>query len=86
MQNRRKTAHVPHIRHVGKIGHSRERGQVMAKDTFWVLIETDTDNLGNPDNPQSSEIRDIFRKGDQYGIVDIIRESHIEEIVFKSDK
>lgn len=58
----------------------------MAKDTFWVLIETDPDMFDNPDKPGNAEIRDIFRKGDQYGVVDIVRESHIEEIVFKSDK
>jgi hypothetical protein len=58
----------------------------MAKDTFWVLIETDEDNFDNPDSPGNAEVRDIFREGRNYGIIDIVRESHIEEIVFKSDK
>jgi len=58
----------------------------MAKTTIWVLIETDEDNFGNPAKPDNAEIRDIFRRGDSYGIVDMVPETDIEDIVLKADK
>lgn len=55
----------------------------MAKDTFWVLIETDTDRFDNPDDPTKSEIWDVLRNEGNYGIIDYVRESDIEEVVLK---
>jgi hypothetical protein len=51
----------------------------MDKRCFWVLIETDEDNLGNPENPDIADIREVFRKGDSYGIAHIVPEADIAD-------
>jgi hypothetical protein len=55
----------------------------MAKATFWVLIETDTDSFDNPDKPAYSDIQDVLRNEGKYGIVDFIPETDVEDIVVK---
>jgi hypothetical protein len=54
----------------------------MAKRTFWVLIETDTDRFGNPDKPDYDDIQDVLRNEGNYGIVDFLdEEDDVAEIV-----
>jgi hypothetical protein len=55
----------------------------MAKRTFWVLIETDGDRVGNPDISDYSAIQDILRNEGNYGIVDVVDEEDVEDIVLK---
>ena len=57
----------------------------MAKQAFWVLIETDTDRFDNPDKPAYSDIQDVLRNEGKFGIIDFSPEEDIEEIVYKSD-
>lgn len=52
----------------------------MAERTFWVQIQTETDNL---DNPDKAEMYHILREPGKYGIVDIVDEDDIMEIVYK---
>lgn len=58
----------------------------MAKVGIWVLIETDSDNFDNPDKPGNEEIREVFREWGQVGILDIVPESEVADIVLISDK
>lgn len=57
----------------------------MAKEAFWVLIETDTDSFDNPDKPAYSDIQDTLRNERNFGIIDFIRESDVEDVVLKTD-
>ena len=51
----------------------------MAKRTFWVQIETDMDNPGIPDK---ADIYRVLLERGSYGIIDIVDEEDIAEIVF----
>jgi hypothetical protein len=56
----------------------------MAKRTFWVLIETDTDRFANPDKADYSDIQEVLRNEGNYGIVDFLDEADdLVEIILK---
>lgn len=54
----------------------------MAVRTFWVQIETDEDNLGEEDMPVKSDMYRILRTEGKFGIIDIVDEKDIAEIVY----
>lgn len=58
----------------------------MENRTYWVLIETNEDRFDNPDKPTREEIDDILRNSGNYGIVDYVPESDIEDIQLKPGK
>lgn len=61
--------------------HVRQNGRkehIMAKRVYWVQIETDTDNFGNPEFPDIRELEEILRKRGEVDIIDIVHESDIQ--------
>lgn len=58
----------------------------MAKRTFWVVIETDEDILGDPAKPVKEDMYRIFRETGNYGIADFWDDEDVAEITFKTDK
>ena len=58
----------------------------MDKRTFWVLIETEADRFDNPGIPDYSVIQDILRDEQNYGIVDVVDEEDVADIVLKPGK
>lgn len=79
MQNRAKSSCAPYLA-CPTIRTFPRKGTKMAKRTFWVQIETDTDNPGIPDK---ADIYRVLLERGSYGIIDIVDEEDITEIVFK---
>lgn len=44
---------------------------------IWVRITTQEDRFDNPDKPRLSEIEDILRNSENYGIADFYRDEDI---------
>lgn len=48
-----------------------------------IWIRTDPDRFDNPDKPTESEIQDVLRNPENYGIADFRPETDIENVVLK---